>query len=100
MSMECRPNSLLGRGKYNYLYSLFYVYVIYSTTYNFNTCFKMPEQELGQQNTAEWYWPTYPYYSTNNTRMQSYSGWSAISKRKREKLSIAGFFYTGNAPHR
>jgi len=86
INMEFRTNCRPVRGKYNYLYSLLYVYVIYNGTQIFSvftaTSFKMPKRELRQHNTAQWHGPVYPHYSTKNTRMQSYATWPAISKQK------------------
>jgi hypothetical protein len=62
--------------------------------------FKMPEQELKQHDRAQWHGPTYPRYSSNNTRMQSYTSKRAISKQKAENLTNTGFFNTGKALHK
>ena len=56
------------------------------------TIFKMPEHELRQQSAAQWHGPVNPHYSTNYTRMQSYTSWPAVSKEKAENLTNASFF--------
>lgn len=63
----------------------------------FYSCVTIPEKELKQHDTIRWDWPRYMSYGTNRARMQSYVSWPSTSKQKPDKLSEAGFFYTGKS---
>ena len=73
-------------------------FVVYDSTLNLNMfftaiSFKIREHQLKQHNTTRWDPPTFPYYSTNKNRVQSFVNWPAVSKQKPKDLSNAGFFY-------
>ena len=59
------------------------------------TSFKIREHRLKQHNTTRWDHPTFPNYSTNKKRMQSFDTWPAGSKQKPQDLSNASCFFQG-----
>jgi len=47
-----------------------------------------------QHNSILWDGPMYPYYSSYNSRMQSFASWPTASEQKPKDLSGAGSFHT------
>jgi hypothetical protein len=75
-------------------------FVVYNSTLNLNmfftaTSFKIHEHQIKQHNTTRRDPPTFPNYSTNKNRMQSFVTCPAGSKQKPQDLNNAGFFYQG-----
>jgi hypothetical protein len=97
---EHRPNSRPERCKNNYLYIHLcefcslrqhskFKYVFYSCKFQ-NTWTSVKTTQYNSLGS-----PTFPNYSTNKNRMQSFVTWPAGSKQKPQELSNAGFFYQG-----
>ena len=52
-----------------------------------------------QHNALQWDGPIYPYYSSYQARMQSFTNWPTASNQNPENLSGAGFFHAGKIPY-
>jgi hypothetical protein len=59
------------------------------------TSFKMPKQQLKQQNTQHWDPPTYISLCTGKALLDAFHNWPSTSTQAPKKLSEGGNFHTG-----
>jgi hypothetical protein len=102
--MEFRPNSGPERGESHCMHSLLlhledgigcipekYVAAV-SSGFNHNL---LTPEELQKHGIHQSRGPLHPSYNTYEARLRSYESWPRSLKQKPDKLSEAGFYYTG-----